>query len=109
MPRAVEAKDPADALARGLELLDRAARDEASRARAAGKPYRGRVPAIVAGSRRSFDVLDVPTRKGSAGIGIDATEAESHARRAASAWSTPIAARSTSWRPASPSSAPTSA
>jgi signal transduction histidine kinase len=34
------------------------------------------VPAIVAGSRRSFDVLDVPTRRGSAGIGIDATEAE---------------------------------
>ena len=74
--RAVEAKDPADALARGVELLNRAARDEASRARAAGKPYLGRVPAIVAGSRRTFDVLDVPTRKGSAGIGIDATEAE---------------------------------
>ena len=34
------------------------------------------MPAIVAGGRRSFDVLDVPTRKGSAGIGIDATEAE---------------------------------
>ena len=34
------------------------------------------LPAIAAGSRRSFDVLDVPTRKGSAGIGIDATEAE---------------------------------
>jgi len=74
--RAVEAKDSADALARELELLDRSARDEASRSRAAGKPYVGRVPAIVAGSRRSFDVLDIPTRKGSAGIGIDATEAE---------------------------------
>ena len=34
------------------------------------------LPAIVAGNRRTFDVLDVPTRKGSAGIGIDATEAE---------------------------------
>ena len=52
------------------------ARDEASRARAAGKNYVARTPAIVAGSRRNFDVLDVPTRKGSAGIGIDATEAE---------------------------------
>ena len=53
------------------------ARDEASRARAAGKHLcRPRTPAIVAGARRIFDVLDVPTRKGSAGIGIDATEAE---------------------------------
>ena len=74
--RAVEAKDPADVLVRSVELLTRIARDEASRARAAGKNYVTRTPAIVAGSRRNFDVLDVPTRKGSAGIGIDATEAE---------------------------------
>jgi signal transduction histidine kinase len=74
--RAVEAKDPADALAREVELLNRAAREEASRARAAGGRYVGRVPGIVAGSRRSFDVLDIATRQGSAGIGIDATEAE---------------------------------
>ena len=46
--RAVEAKDPADALARDLELLDRSPRDEASRARAAGKTYRG----ARAGDRR---------------------------------------------------------
>ena len=31
---------------------------------------------IVAGARRSFDVLDFRTATGSAGIGIDATEAE---------------------------------
>ena len=74
--RAVEAKDPADAIARGVEMLNRTARDEASRSRAAGKAFAARLPAIVAGSRRTFDVLDVPTRKGSAGIGIDATEAE---------------------------------
>ena len=74
--RAVEARDAADALARGVELLNQAARDEADRARAAGKAYVARLPAIVAGNRRSFDVLDVPTRHGSAGIGIDATEAE---------------------------------
>lgn len=74
--RAVEAKDPADALVRSVELLTRVARDEASRARAMGKNYVARTPAIVAGSRRNFDVLDVPTRTGSVGIGIDATEAE---------------------------------
>jgi|tagenome__1003787_1003787.scaffolds.fasta_scaffold20972068_2 signal transduction histidine kinase len=74
--RAVDAKDPGDALARSVELLTRVARDEASRARASAKNYVARTPAIVAGARRSFDVFDVPTRKGSAGIGIDATEAE---------------------------------
>ncbi|MGZ5826893.1 MAG: ATP-binding protein, partial [Croceibacterium sp.] len=74
--RAVDAKDAGDALARSVELLTRVTRDEASRARAAGKNYVARTPAIAAGARRNFDVLDVPTRKGSAGIGIDATEAE---------------------------------
>jgi signal transduction histidine kinase len=74
--RAVDAKDAGDALARSLELLTRVTRDEASRARAIGKNYVARTPAIAAGSRRNFDVLDVPTRTGSAGIGIDATETE---------------------------------
>ena len=40
------------------------------------QPYSGRLPAVVAGQRRSFDVLAVPAARGSAGIGIDATEAE---------------------------------
>ena len=73
---AVDAKDPADAIARGVEMLSRAPRDDASRSRAAGQAYLARLPAIVAGSRRALDILDVPTRKGSAGIGIDATELE---------------------------------
>ena len=74
---AVEASDAADAIARGLELLDRAAREESMRVRAAGLPYAGRLPAVVAGRRRTFDILDVPTRTGSAGIGVDVTEVES--------------------------------
>ena len=74
--RAVEAADPIDAVAREIELLDRAAREELSRARAAGAPYVGRQPAIVAGSRRSFDVIDTATGHGSAGIAIDRTEAD---------------------------------
>jgi signal transduction histidine kinase len=74
--RAVDARDAADALTRSLELLTRIARDEASRARASSQKYFARTAAIVAGSRRNFDVLDVPTRKGSAGIAIDATAAE---------------------------------
>ena len=45
-------------------------------ARAANGSYAGRLPAVVVGDRRSFDVLDFRTDTGSAGIGIDATEAE---------------------------------
>ncbi len=74
--RAVEAKDPADAVARGIELLDRTTREELGRACTANECYIGRVRAVVAGTRRTFDVRNVPTARGSAGIGIDATEAE---------------------------------
>jgi signal transduction histidine kinase len=73
---AVEAEDAAAAVARELELLDRAARDKLAPARAAGEPYVGRLPAIVAGQRRTFDVIETPNRSGSAGIAIDRTEAE---------------------------------
>jgi signal transduction histidine kinase len=72
--RAVEAKNPADAVTRGLELLDRPVREELARASAADECYTGRVHAVVAGNRRAFDIRSVPTARGSAGIGIDATE-----------------------------------
>ena len=75
--RAVEARDAADAVERGLELLDSAARENIARARTAGGAYAGRLPAVVAGARRSFDILDFQTETGSAGLGVDATEAES--------------------------------
>ena len=74
--RAVEAEDSTDAVARELELLDRAARDKLARARAGGGPYSERLPAIVAGQRRIFDVVDAPSGAGSAGMAIDATEVE---------------------------------
>jgi signal transduction histidine kinase len=74
--RAVEAKDAADAIARRLELLDSTARENISRARMTGGAYAGRLPAVVAGERLTFDVLDFRTETGSAGIGTDATEAE---------------------------------
>ena len=74
--RAVEARDAADAVARNLELLDSSARDNLGRSLAASGAYAGRLPAIVAGARRSFDVLEFRTESGSAGLGIDATEAD---------------------------------
>jgi signal transduction histidine kinase len=75
--RAVEAKDASEAVQRGLELFDRAARADLFRAHEGEQPFSGRLPAIVAGSRRVFDVLTYPARRGSAGIGIDATEVDS--------------------------------
>src|SRR6202795_1395894 len=74
--RAVEAKTSADAVTRRLELLDSPARDNILRTLAANGSYAGRLPAVVAGARRSFDVLDFRTETGSAGLGVDATEAE---------------------------------
>src|SRR5437763_1215216 len=70
--RAVEAKDGAEVLARGIELFDRAAREELFRAHESEKSYSGRLPAIASGSRRVLDVLTFPSRHGSTGIGIDA-------------------------------------
>jgi signal transduction histidine kinase len=74
--RAVDASDKSDAVLRGIELLDQPARAEQARMRTQGEPYLARIPVIVAGARHVLDVLDVPSRGGSAGIGIDATEAE---------------------------------
>jgi len=74
--RAVDARDEADAVARNLDLLDAAARDGTTRARAAGEPYAARLPVIVAGTRRILDVVDRPSPGGSAGMGIDVTEVD---------------------------------
>ena len=73
---AVEAKDAGDAVARELELLDRASRNEVMQARAQEAVYSGRLPAVSKGERRIFDVIDSPSAGGSAGIAIDRTEAE---------------------------------
>ena len=73
---AVDAGDPAEAVARRLELLDQSARAELGRTRAAGETYTGRLPAIAAGGRRIFEVVDVPSAAGSSGIAIDRTEVE---------------------------------
>jgi len=74
--RAVEAVDSTDAVARDLELLDRPAREELAKARDADVRYAGRQPAIVAGERRTFDVVDAPSGNGRGGIAIDRTEVE---------------------------------
>ncbi len=78
--RAVEASDATEAVENGMEIFDRAARAELARARGTGKPFSGKLPAIVGGQRRTFDVIDTPSSQGdglgSAGIALDATEVE---------------------------------
>jgi len=74
--RAVEAQNPTDAVAREIELLDQSARTEVARARVTGANYIGRLPAVAAGMRRVFDVIDASSGAGSAGMAIDRTEAE---------------------------------
>ena len=72
--RAVGAVDGLSAVALGTELIDRAARAELDRAQGGAMI---RLPVVVAGHRRSLDLIEAAGTHGRAGIGIDATEAES--------------------------------
>ena len=74
--RAVEARDPADAVLGGVELLDAVARDAATAARGEGHVWRSRVGAVVAGARHNLDAVEVPGRNGSAGLAVDLSELE---------------------------------
>ncbi|MFC7395933.1 PAS-domain containing protein [Chelatococcus sp. GCM10030263] len=74
--RAVEASEASEAVARRLELLDEPARLTSEAQRAKGERYAARVPAVVAGQRRTLDVVETPTGAGSAGIATDVSELE---------------------------------
>lgn len=74
--RAVEAPTGDEATARGVELLDRAVREEAQRQRTRVGSYRGRVPAVMAGERRIFDVHESNAGSGSVGMATDVSEVE---------------------------------
>jgi signal transduction histidine kinase len=73
---AVEAEDDAEAVAHGLELLDTDARRIIAAAHREGPVFTRRLSAIVAGTRRIFDVADIGSNGGSAGIAVDVTEVE---------------------------------
>lgn len=73
---AVEAGDVDDARTRGLQLLDRASRDDAARRLQAGEGFEARLSAVVAGARRILDVTETPAPGGSAGLAIDVSELE---------------------------------
>ncbi|PPD42726.1 MAG: two-component sensor histidine kinase [Methylocystis sp.] len=73
---AVEARDPADAIARGVELLDHSARAAATQALAKGAIWRARVPAVVAGQRHLLDVMQTASPDMVAAMAIDRQEVE---------------------------------
>ena len=73
---AVEAKDPADVLTRGVELLDQPARDLAAASLRQELIWQARVPAIVAGQRHSLDVTQAVSRDMVAAMAIDRHEVE---------------------------------
>ena len=82
---AVDARNPRDAVARQLELLDRQALDAVTRAREAGAIWRQRQHLVVAGAKRLMDVFEARLPGGAGGIAADLTELETlhadHARQ----------------------------
>ncbi len=74
---ATEATSSADAISRNLDLLDSPDRNEMARALSEQAAFAKRLPVVVRGERKIFDVQAIALRSGSAGIAIDASEAAS--------------------------------
>ncbi len=73
--RATDATSVADAIDRNLELLDSTDRGEMERALNSNAAFTSRMPIVVGGERRIYDVHALNLNHGSAGIAIDASEA----------------------------------
>ncbi|MER2604908.1 MAG: ATP-binding protein [Siculibacillus sp.] len=73
---AVDAADGSRAIDCGLELLDTSGRKAISTARKTALAVDLRLPVVVAGRRRTYDVVDVASAHGEAGIAIDVTDLE---------------------------------
>ena len=73
--RATEAAGVADAIHRNLELLESDQRDDVERALNDNPAFTARLPIVVGGERRVYDVHALKLGSGSAGIAIDASEA----------------------------------
>ena len=75
--RATEGTGVADTIHRNLELLETDQRAEMSRTLQDNLTYSARLPIVVGGERRIYDVQALKLAAGSAGIAIDASEATS--------------------------------
>ncbi len=73
--KATEATDVADAIHRNLELLESDQRDDVNRSLSGNSAFTARLPIVVGGERRVYDVHALALHAGSAGIAIDASEA----------------------------------
>jgi signal transduction histidine kinase len=74
--RAVEARSRSEVQERQIELLEQRQRRAAARVLARGESYRNRLPLIVGGERRSFDVTVVPFEDATAAAAIDVAAIE---------------------------------
>lgn len=72
--RAVEASDPASAVAAGAELLDRAGREGLESRRVGRLAVAERLPTVVAGKRCVFDVVEARSATGAAGLAADMSD-----------------------------------
>jgi signal transduction histidine kinase len=73
--RATEATSATDAIDRRLELLDSGARNDMDRALSGAAAFTARLPIVVGGERRIYDVHAMNVGGGRVGIAIDASEA----------------------------------
>ncbi len=73
--QATDAADARDAVERNLQLLDSSDRSDMERALTATNAFAGRLPIVVGGERRMYDVRALNIGGGSAGIAVDASEA----------------------------------
>jgi signal transduction histidine kinase len=73
--RATEAISATDAIERNLELLDSDDRSDMDRALNGTQAFAARLPIVIGGERRSYDVHALKVGGGSVGIAIDASEA----------------------------------
>ena len=74
--QATEAGSGTDAVERNLELLDSGDRANMERALNASAAFKARLPIVARGERRIYDVHAITIGSGSAGIAIDASEAD---------------------------------
>ena len=75
--KATEATGVPDAIQRNLELLESDQRDEVNRALTGNSAFTARLPIVVGGERRVYDVHALTLNAGIGGIAIDASEASS--------------------------------
>jgi signal transduction histidine kinase len=69
--RAVEARSRAEVQERQIELLEQRQRRTADRVLARGESYRGRIPLIVGGERKPYDVTMLPFEEATAAAAVD--------------------------------------